>query len=157
VLVRDLRAEDGPFMRRMMLLAGFPPDRPLPQDAVAMPHVRKFLDGWGRAGDVGVLAVDDGGRRLGAAWARVFEAPLITGEDGDPAAEVAIAVEADARRMGVGTALLDALADRAAAAGHRDLALTVSPRNPAMRLYRRAGFVVHAEDEARAVMRRRLR
>lgn len=45
----------------MMLLAGLPPDHH-PHRVAQMPHVRRFLDGWGRPGDVGVLAVDETGR-----------------------------------------------------------------------------------------------
>ena len=58
--VRTLTAADVPFMERMMLLAGFPPDRELPHGASGMPHVRRFLDAWGRSGDVGTLALDAG-------------------------------------------------------------------------------------------------
>ena len=60
-----------------MLLAAFPPDRELPPEAPEMPHVRRFLDGWGRPGDVGVLALDDEQRELGAAWARVIDERLL--------------------------------------------------------------------------------
>ena len=75
---RPLTAEDTPFLERMMLLAAFPPDRELPPAALEMPHVRRFLDRWGlRPGDVGVVAVDDAQRELGAAWARVLEEPLL--------------------------------------------------------------------------------
>jgi GNAT superfamily N-acetyltransferase len=73
-----------------------------------------------------------------------------------PVAEVAIAVEDDARGTGTGSALLRALDDEAATAGHRALSLTVSPRNPAARLYERAGYEVVGNDERGRVMRRRL-
>ena len=56
--------------------------------------MRRFLEGWGRGGDVGVLATDDSGKVLGAAWARLLEEPLLCDDLGDPLPEVAIAVEA---------------------------------------------------------------
>ena len=140
-----------------MLLAGFPPDRQIPAEAAQMPHVRRFLDSWGRAGDVGVVAVDEQRRRLGAAWARVLDEPLLRDDQGAPVAELSIAVEEDARGVGVGGALLDALAEAASAAGHRELSLNVSPRNPANRLYLRCGFELVREGAHGLVMRRRLR
>jgi GNAT superfamily N-acetyltransferase len=154
--MRPLTAGDRALRERCMLLAGFPPDDTPPDDALDMPHVRRFLDGWGRGGDVGVVAEDAEGRPVGAAWARVFDVPLVRGDGGAPVAELAIAVEPAARGAGVGASLLEALAAAATDAGHRELSLNVSPRNRARRLYERAGFAVVREDAHGVVMRRRL-
>src|SRR4051812_38431210 len=64
--VRLLTPGDEALMERFMLFAGFPPDRELPPAARQMAHIRWFLDGWGRTGDVGVVAEEE--RPLGAAW-----------------------------------------------------------------------------------------
>jgi GNAT superfamily N-acetyltransferase len=154
--IRRLTEADAPFLERMMLLAGFPPDRPLPPDPLSLPHARRFLEGWGRAGDVGVMALSDTGRPVGAAWARWLDEPLLRDESGAPVAEVAIAVEEGARGGGTGAALLRALEDEAVGDGHRALALGVSARNPAVRLYRRAGYELVGEGERGLVMLRRL-
>jgi GNAT superfamily N-acetyltransferase len=156
MVLRLLSSSDAALMERMMLLAGFPPDRELPADAREMPHVRRFLDGWGRPGDVGVVALDDAQRPLGAAWARVLDDPLLRDDQGAAVAELAVAVEKRARGRGVGSALLDALAKAAGAAGHRELSLKVSPHNPAHRLYLRCGFEPVGEGAQGLVMRRRL-
>ncbi len=153
---RPLTAEDTAFLERMMLLAAFPPERELPPAAPEMPHVRRFLDGWGRPGDVGVAALDDERSEVGAAWARVLGEPLLHDDAGAAVPELAIAVEAHARSEGIGGALLDALATAAREAGHRELSLRVSPRNPAARLYRRRGFEPARESADELVMRRRL-
>jgi GNAT superfamily N-acetyltransferase len=152
--IRLVTCDDTAFLERMMLLAGFPPDRDLPADARAAPHIRRFLDDWGRDGDVGVIALDESGCPVGAAWARRLDEPLLTDDAGAAVAEVAIAVEAHARGAGTGDALLDALAKAAAAAGHRELSLRVSARNPAARLYERAGYERVRTDEHGLVMRR---
>jgi hypothetical protein len=86
--LRAVTPADASLLEDLMLLAGFPPDRPLPPDARHAPHVRAFVDGWGRPGDVGVIAerctsptgtvpVEEL-RSIGAAWARVLPdlAPL---------------------------------------------------------------------------------
>jgi GNAT superfamily N-acetyltransferase len=154
---RLLTSADAALMERMMLFAGFPPDGDLPAEAPQMPHVRRFLDGWGRTGDVGVVAIDEAERPLGAAWARVLvDEPLLHDDTGAPVAELAIAVEAHARGRGVGRALLDALAEAARDAGHHELSLNVSSRNAAHRLYLRCGFEVVGEGAQGLVMRRRL-
>ena len=156
MVLRELSSSDAAFLGRMMLLAGFPPDREPPADAREMPHIRRFLDRWGRPGDVGVVALDDAQRPLGAAWARVLDEPLLWDDRGAAVAELAVAVEPRVRGRGVGSALLDALAEAAGAAGHRELSLNVSPRNPAHRLYLRCGFEPVGESDHGLVMRRRL-
>jgi GNAT superfamily N-acetyltransferase len=144
VTVRLARPDDEPFLWDMgweatAVDAGM---RALGRDAAfAMPHVRRYLDGWGRAGDTAVVAVAADGQRLGAAWYRLFPAD-------DPGwgfvapdvPEISIGVAATARRKGVGSALLDALLTRAHEQGHRALSLSVDRENPARRLYERKGF-----------------
>jgi ribosomal protein S18 acetylase RimI-like enzyme len=109
--------------------------------AFAKPHVRRYLDGWGRPGDAAVVALDTDGRRLGAAWYRLFPAE-------DPGwgfvatdvPELSIGVVTEARGRGVGSALLDALLARAREQGYRAVSLSVDRQNPACRLYERKGF-----------------
>ena len=145
--IREVTEADVWFLDRMMVLAGFPPDLPLPSKASSMPHVRRFVEACGRRGDVGIVALDEAQHPLGAAWARQLVDPLLVDHTGAPVAEVAIAVESHARGRGIGTALLRALEHAAAAAGHRELSLTVSPRTPAARLYTRAGYELVGDDE----------
>jgi len=132
----------------MMREAGFPPARRPPLDeALRAPHVAQWLDGWGRDGDLAILAVDDGGALLGAAWCRRF------GSDGFPnygfvdhaTPILAIAVDEPHRGRGIGAALLAALAAAAGDAGAPALSLSVGPSNRARRLYERIGFV-HVAD-----------
>jgi GNAT superfamily N-acetyltransferase len=109
--------------------------------ALAIPHVRRYLDGWGRPGDAGFVAVAEDGRRLGAAWYRLFPAEEPAwGFVAADIPEVSIGVAADARGRGVGGALLGALLTLAREQGHRALSLSVDRRNPARRLYERKGF-----------------
>jgi ribosomal protein S18 acetylase RimI-like enzyme len=113
----------------------------------------KYLDGWGRPGDAGVLAEDGEGARVGAAWYRLFGAAdrgdgVLALRDGP---ELAIAVAPGHRGRGIGGDLLTSLARRAADAGYARLLLSVDPENGrARRLYERAGFVyVDTDDAAR--------
>jgi len=119
----------------------------------APPDIRRYLDGWGRAGDAGIVAEDAGGERMGAAWYRLFD----PGERGlgivswADAPELAIAVVEAYRGRGVGAALLEALARSARDDGYPRLVLSVDPRNEvAVRLYERQGYVRVDADPADA-------
>jgi GNAT superfamily N-acetyltransferase len=152
---RRVTSDDEPFLERMMLSAGFPPDQRLRIGSSSQTHVRWFSEGWGREGDVGVIALDEAGLRLGAAWFRRLERPLLRDADGVAVPEVAIAVEVHARGSGIGAALLRELQREAAADGHRELSLRVSDRSPAVRLYERAGYERVEDGEHGIVMRLR--
>jgi ribosomal protein S18 acetylase RimI-like enzyme len=113
------------------------------EGAKTHPYLAEYVAGWGRPGDLGVIA--DGitdGRALGAAWVRRLggqEKRYAAVAEGTP--ELAIAVLPAAIGQGIGGALLGALLEMAR--GHYPaIALSVRENNPARRLYERHGFEV---------------
>jgi ribosomal protein S18 acetylase RimI-like enzyme len=128
--------------------------RPPLEEVLAQPHLARYLDGWGRRGDAAVIAEDEGGERLGAAWYRTFTAA----EPGfgfldESVPELSIAVRGEMRGRGIGTALLATIAERARADGVAALSLSVERENPAVRLYERVGFRVVQRDATTFTMR----
>lgn len=110
--------------------------------ALALPSIARHLNGWGRAGDAGVIAVAADGSSQGAAWYRLY-APEERGYGivaWPNVPELSIGVAHAHRGCGVGGALLDALRSRAVSDRYHQLTLSVDPANPARRLYARHGF-----------------
>jgi len=107
------------------------------------PYLAEFVAGWGRPGDLGVLAVSaTHAQVLGAAWLRRLSgAEKCYAAVADGAPELAIAVRPDAIGQSIGGALLAALLDLARGQ-YSAVALSVREGNPARRLYERHGFVV---------------
>ncbi len=142
--IRPAEPADLPFMWDMLFEAAAvdPGTRAMgKRDALQLPPVRKYLEGWGRLGDAGVVAVDDEGRRLGAAWHRLFGAEERGyGFVASDMPELSIGVAAEARGQGIGGALLNALMEMARQQGYRRLSLSVDRGNPALQLYQRQGF-----------------
>ena len=149
-------AEDLRFLHEMLVEAfAWRPGSPrlTVSEAMAMPHVAKYVAGWGRAGDTGTLA-DANGMRLGACWYRLFtETDHSYGFVEARIPELTLAVRDDARGRGIGSALLASVAARARQEGHGSLSLSVEDDNPARRLYARAGFVPVARVENASTMR----
>lgn len=156
ITIRPATVADVPFLWEMLFESAFTTDevraarRTGPQRP---PELVKYLDGWGRLGDVGVVAQDEGGVRIGAAWYRLFGAvdcgDGILAQPNVP--ELAIAMAPEHRGRGIGGDLLAALARRARDDGYERLMLSVDPANlRALRLYERAGFTLaETEDPAR--------
>ena len=100
------------------------------------PALAYLLTTWGRAGDVGVLAETKDRRALGAAWYRFWtEEQHSYGFVSPTIPELAVAVAAEARGRGVGTALVAELLRVAEESGVSGVSLSVEPENPARRLY----------------------
>ncbi|MGQ0825641.1 MAG: GNAT family N-acetyltransferase [Actinomycetota bacterium] len=121
-------------------------ERP-PLDALlAQPETARYVDGWGRPGDLAVLALDRRDEPVGAAWHRQFSAREPGyGFVADEIPEVSMAVYPEFRGQGVGSLLLGSLIARAHSNAQPALSLSVARDNRARRLYARHGFEVHAE------------
>jgi len=127
---------DRPFLVEMARLASVIEDRPLPEPTAT--EVVAMLPGLG---DCAIIAVDPAGRAIGAAWWSFREPPLCTDRGGNPVPEMTLAVAEEWHGRGVGTSLIEELASLAAQ-HFGSIALNVHIRNPAARLYSRAGFQV---------------
>ena len=102
---------------------------------------RQYVESWQRPGDFGVIATDDDGAAVGAAWCRLFTSTERGyGYVGDHIPEISIGVVEDRRGQGVGTLLLAELEGAARARGVCALSLSVESANPARRLYERRGY-----------------
>ncbi len=160
--LRPLTPADQNWIRELMLYAIYvPPGTPPPDRALLdEPRIAAYYQNWGRAGDFGFagLAGEDGAQPVGAVWLRLFpaEAPGY-GSVSPDIPELSIALTPPYRGQGLGTRLLTAALDEAARRGFTAVSLSVSPPNPALHLYTRAGFEpVHSEDDSIVMLRRLL-
>lgn len=142
--IRVARAGDLPFLWEMLYEAAAvnPGVRAMGKErALALPALRKYLEGWGRAGDQAIIAVDPAAQPVGAAWYRFFsEDAAGYGFVASDIPELSVAVVSDMRGKGVGGALIANLLERARAQGYRAMSLSVDRSNPALSLYQRLGF-----------------
>jgi ribosomal protein S18 acetylase RimI-like enzyme len=140
--LRPARAGDEPFLLTMLFYAAHAHDEPgaRPEQLLANPALARYVAGFGRAGDLGVVA-EGAGAPAGAAWVR-----LLAGENrgygwvDDEIPELAIATMPEAVGRGLGTRMLEQLL-REARAFYPGVSLSVRRDNPARRLYLRMGFL----------------
>jgi GNAT superfamily N-acetyltransferase len=151
-MIRKGSPADVPFMRSMLAHAYGWRVNALDADI----PLTRYVDNWGRPGDVAIIAHETG-NRVGAAWLRVFKAS----EPGygfidEQTPELSIAVVPSRRKHGLGQELLDALLDAARTEGHSAVSLSVEKDSPAVAFYERNGFEAAGEAEGGLVMRRTL-
>lgn len=142
-LIRPSLPTDTPALWEMLTYAARMPDDLAANIAAAQadPFLKKYVEGWGRPGDVGVLAVDPNGETVGAVWVRLLEHNYYARNyAGENIPELAIGVRPEVRGQGVGAALMERLITEVT--GHYPaLVLSVRLSNPALHLYQRLGFV----------------
>jgi len=119
--------------------------------------VARYVAGWPRADDLGVVAVDRRGEPIGASWLRHFSAE----EPGygfvpPDVPELSIGVVPSWRGRGVGRSLLREVARAAGRRGIARISLSVARRTPARWLYLREGYVTVARSEDSETMVRTL-
>lgn len=157
--IRRLTPSDQQFLWEMLYQSLHVPEGspPFPRDIINRPEIAKYVRAWGRAGDMGLIAVDvAGGEPMGAAWLR-----LLKGDErgygyvDDETPELGMAVLPEYRGRGVGSDLLGRLL-KSAGAVYRSVCLSVSADNPAVRLYGRTGFERVRECGASLIMVNRL-
>lgn len=154
--LRPVEPEDQRFLWEMLYQAIFtPPGAPAPPRSVVLqPELARYVEGWGRAADLGFVAEEaERDEPVGAAWLR-----LLSGETrgygyvNDETPELSIAVLPDHRGRGLGRRLLIRLME-AARGRFPAVSLSVSRENPALDLYRRLGFQIMSEDASSCVMK----
>jgi GNAT superfamily N-acetyltransferase len=151
-MIRKGSPADVPFMRSMLAHAYGWRVNALDADI----PLTRYVENWGREGDVVVIAHETG-NRVGAAWFRLFRAA----EPGygfvdEQTPELSIAVVPSRRKHGVGQELLDALVQKAKAGGHTQVSLSVEKDSPAVAFYERNGFTAGGESQGGLVMLRTL-
>lgn len=142
ITLREAIPADEPAIWLMLTYAASmtPPGPEAIAEAKRDPYLRTYVDGWGRVGDLGVVATAGAAQIIGAAWLRLGGGgggPFKLGDAQTP--ELATAVLPEAQGRGVGTSMLKRLI--ALASGrYPAIVLSVRETNRAADLYRRFGF-----------------
>ncbi len=154
--IRQLTTADEPFLWEAAYHAIFVPSgqSPPPRSILADPNIARYVQNWGRKGDLG-FAAELAGRRIGACWLRLW-----SGKDrgygyiDTETPELSLAVWPGHRAKGIGTRLLKATL--AEATDYSGVSLSVSSINPAVRLYDRMGFArIDVQGSSLVMLRRR--
>lgn len=147
--LRPLTRGDEAFLWEMLYLAlRRADDGDPPPEIVQQPEYARYVEGWGRPGDVGFVAEDKSeGTLLGAVWLR-------EPAEKDAPPELGFVVKTGHRQHGIGASLLTQMirANPRLSA----ISLRMGANSPAVRLFGRFGFEIASQGEQAIVLRREI-
>ncbi|GAK40903.1 histone acetyltransferase [Paenibacillus sp. TCA20] len=142
--IRPIEAEDVAFLWDMLYESLYVPEgqEPFNREIINDPHLSKYVEGWGRNGDFGFIAMDEQDKPVGSITARYFhESNKGFGYVDNDVPELGMAILAEYRGIGIGSALMNKLFQEARKKNIERISLSVDPHNEAaMKLYQRFCF-----------------
>ncbi len=149
--IRDMRQSEYPLLETFLYEAIFQngQTKPFPRTIVHEAELSRYVEDFGRAHDRCLVAESDR-MIVGAVWTRIFtEEAAGFGFVDAKTPELSISLLDAYRNRGIGTDLVQSMLKRLKDDGFAQVSLSVQRENPAIRLYRRAGFNVvreHGDD-----------
>lgn len=146
--VREAAPEDAEFFLDMLMAeVNWGSEEPVSRRQLLRDKVLShYVAGWGREGDIGLVAVDTGGPNglqipVGAAWLRSF-AEKTPGHAfiNESVPELTVGVTPPHRDRGIELALIKALCARAREVELKQMSVIVAKGHPSREIYDAAGF-----------------
>lgn len=142
--IREASKEDESFLWEMLYQCLYvPPNEPPPDRSIIhQPELSKYIKDWGLKDDYALIGIDKtSNQRVGAIWLRLFkENDQGYGYVDNHTPELSMAILLEFRGKGLGTELLSKLLQYLRENKYKTVSLSVSPNNPAKRLYEKMEF-----------------
>lgn len=151
LIIRTMQPEEYPLLREFLYQAIFLPEGTIPpsRSIVDLPELQIYIADFGtRFGDY-CLVAEVNGKITGAAWSRIMED---YGHIDKETPSLAISLLPEYRGQGIGTKLFNNLLALLYEKGLSQVSLSVQKKNPAFRLYKRAGFQILEEKGTEYLM-----
>ena len=150
-VVREMCKEEYGLLSDFLYEAIFVPDgvEPPPKSILNRPELQVYISGFGTNKNDKALAAEIDGKTLGMIWARIMKD---YGHIDESTPSLAMSVLKEYRGRGIGTALLKHMLIEEKTAGHAKLSLSVQKDNYAVKLYRKAGFMIIGESDEEYIM-----
>ncbi|MDY2969666.1 MAG: GNAT family N-acetyltransferase [Butyricicoccus pullicaecorum] len=151
LIIRAMQPEEYPLLREFLYQAIFLPEGTVPpsRSVIDLPELQIYIADFGTQFGDHCLAAEVNGKIVGTVWSRIM---ADYGHIDKDTPSLAISLLPEYRGQGIGTKLLNDLLSLLCEKGFRQVSLSVQKKNPAVRLYKRAGFQILEEKGAEYLM-----
>lgn len=155
MIIRPINKSEIPFLEEMLYEALYVRDgeAPLPRSIVKDPALQKYIELWGSQENDMAIVVEMEKNLVGAIWGRTFPAENPGwGFVAEDIPEISMAVKAEYRGKGIGSKLLEAIAEAYRKQGIISISLSVDQENRAKDLYLRHNYKIVSTEETAFTM-----
>lgn len=151
LIIRAMQPEEYPLLREFLYQAIFLPEGTVPpsRSVIDLPELQIYIADFGTQFGDHCLAAEVNGKIVGTVWSRTM---ADYGHIDKDTPSLAISLLPEYRGQGIGTKLLNDLLSLLCEKGFRQVSLSVQKKNPAVRLYKRAGFQILEEKGTEYLM-----
>lgn len=151
LIIRAMQPEEYPLLREFLYQAIFLPEGTVPpsRSVIDLPELQIYIADFGTQFGDHCLAAEVNGKIVGTVWSRIM---ADYGHIDKDTPSLAISLLPEYRGQGIGTKLLNDLLSLLCEKGFRQVSLSVQKKNPAVRLYKRAGFQILEEKGTEYLM-----
>ncbi len=152
--IRPIQNEELHLLEDFLYGAIFQRDteHPLPREVIFEPALYVYIENFGKADDHCLVAESDN-QVIGAVWVRILGGSVKGfGHIDSRTPEFAISVKKGYQKLGIGTALMNAMLDLLKAKGYEKTSLAVQKDNYAVKMYLAVGFSIIDELDEEYLM-----
>ena len=150
-ILREMKKEEYPLLDDFLYEAIYIPDgvEPPPKSVIKLPELQEYIYDFGNKEHDKAFVAEAEGNIVGAVWVRVMND---YGHIDNDTPSLAMSLHKNYRGLGIGTALLNQFLNNLKEEGYSKISLSVQKENYAVKLYKKAGFIIVDETEEEYIM-----
>ncbi|RNC64896.1 GNAT family N-acetyltransferase [Proteiniphilum sp. X52] len=150
IVIRKIRKNEIGKLEDMLYEAIYQTDElnPIPRSVLNIPEINVYIKDFGKLSHDYCLVADLDGKIIGAVWVRVISGAVKGyGYIDDKTPEFALSLFKEYRNKGIGTELMKKMIEHLREKGYKQTSLSVQKENYAVKLYKKLGFEIIAEND----------
>lgn len=150
-ILREMKKEEYPLLDDFLYEAIYVPDgvEPPPKSVIKLPELQEYIYDFGNKEHDKAFVAEAEGNIVGAVWVRVMND---YGHIDNDTPSLAMSLHKNYRGLGIGTDLLNRFLSTLREEGYSKISLSVQKENYAVKLYKKAGFMIVNETEEEYIM-----
>ena len=150
-ILREMKKEEYPLLDDFLYEAIYIPDgvEPPPKSVIKLPELQEYIYDFGNKEHDKAFVAEAEGNIVGAVWVRVMND---YGHIDNDTPSLAMSLHKNYRGLGIGTTLLNQFLNNLKEEGYSKISLSVQKENYAVKLYKKAGFIIIDETKEEYIM-----
>lgn len=149
--IRPIKEDEYNLLSDFLYEAIYIPEgvEPPPKEVIELPELQEYIKNFGKSKHDIAFVAEVNKKVIGAVWVRIMND---YGHIDNNTPSLAMSVYKEFRKLGIGSALLNALLVDLKLKGYSKVSLSVQKENYAVKMYKSAGFKIIDENDEEYIM-----